>query len=142
MAGNKTVPLDLQPLEVIARVDHPQRRADAEVLLPFFKRITGWPAQMWGPSIIGFGRYHYRYDSGREGEFLITGFSPRKAYTSVYILPGYQDMSDALARLGKVKHGKSCINIKALSDIDMGLLEEMIRDGLAYMQANYETYPR
>ena len=139
---NKTKPEAVDPAAMIAAVEHPQRRADAEVLLPFFTRITGWPAQMWGPAIVGFGRYHYKYESGREGDFLITGFSPRKSYTSVYILPGYRDLSEPLSRLGKVKHGKSCLNINKLADIDMDVLEELVRDGVTHMKANYTTAAR
>jgi hypothetical protein len=139
---NKTRPEAADPAAMIAAIEHPQRRADAEVLLPFFARITGWPAQMWGSSIIGFGRYQYKYDSGREGEYMVTGFSPRKSYMSVYILPGYRDLSEPLSRLGKAKNGKSCLNINRLEDIDMNVLEEIVRDGVAHMTANYTTAAR
>lgn len=85
---------------------------------------------MWGPSVIGYGRYHYRYDSGREGDFLATGFSPRKAAISVYILPGYADFGAILKDLGKHRLGKSCLYINRLSDIDEGVLKRLIRAGL------------
>ena len=96
---------------------------------------------MWGASLIGYGRYHYKYDSGREGDMLITGFSPRKANLVLYIMPGYRDLSDKLARLGKHKIGKSCLYINKLADIDMDVLREIVEDGLAYMKENYDTWP-
>ena len=90
--------------------------------------------------IIGYGRYEYKYESGREGEFFLTGFSPRKANSTIYIMPGYQDLSEMLGRLGKHKAGKSCLYINKLKDIDIGVLEEIILFGLAYMRKNYKTF--
>ena len=113
------------------------RREDARTLLALMSRITGWEAKMWGPSMIGFGEYHYRYESGREGDFLRTGFSPRKTGMVVYILPGYQDYSDRLSRLGKHKLGKSCLYINKLADIDLSVLEELVRAGLDDMEKKY-----
>lgn len=95
---------------------------------------------MWGPSIIGYGRYHYKYDSGREGEFFLTGFSPRKPALTIYILPGYRDLSAKLKRLGKCKTGKSCLYLNKLEDADLDVLAAMIEDGLSYMRAHYETF--
>ncbi len=97
---------------------------------------------MWGSSIIGYGRYHYKYDSGRQGDFLVTGFSPRKAALSVYIMPGYRDLSEKLSRLGKHKIGKSCLYINKLSDIDLTVLEEIVRDGVTYMKSKYEVWEK
>ncbi len=139
---NKTRPESADVTAFVAGVAHDVRRADAEVLLELFGRVTGWEPQMWGPSIVGYGRYHYRYDSGREGESLVTGFSPRKSYTSLYIMPGYQDLSDELGRLGKHKAGKACININKLADVDLGVVEEIVRKGLDTMLARYETFDR
>lgn len=121
-------------------VEHDTRRADGFALLELFNRVTGMQPKMWGPSIIGYGRYHYKYESGREGDFLITGFSPRKAALSIYIMPGYRDMSDKLARLGKHKTGKSCLYINKLADIDLAVLEEIVLDGIAYMKNSYEVF--
>lgn len=141
MSKNKTQPTQVSPADFIASVDHPVRRADAQVLLEMMTRITGEEPKMWGPSIIGFGQYHYRYDSGREGDFMRTGFSPRKANMVVYILPGYTDFSAILDRLGKHKLGKSCLYINKLDDVDLDVLEELIRAGLADMAAKYpETH--
>jgi Domain of unknown function (DU1801) len=139
-AGNKTQPTEVSPAGFVAAVEHDTRRADAEVLLGWFEDVTGCKPRMWGPSLIGYGRYHYKYDSGREGDFLMTGFSPRKASLVLYIMPGYRDMSDKLARLGKHKIGKSCLYINKLADIDMVVLREIVEDGVAYMKANYETW--
>jgi len=119
-------------------VEHPTRQADAKALLDMFIRITGKEPKMWGHSLIGFGSYHYKYDSGREGDFLRTGFAPRKANLSIHIMPGYQDYGDILTRLGKHKMAKSCLYINKLADVDMNVLEELIRAGLAKMD---ELYP-
>jgi hypothetical protein len=138
---NTTQPTDVDPADFIAAIEHPVRRADAEVLLDLMRRVTGYPPQMWGPTIIGFGRYHYRTDAGREGDFLITGFSPRKANQVVYVLPGYDDISEQLSRLGKHRIGKSCLYINQLADVDLDVLEQVVADGVARMQENYETWP-
>lgn len=136
---NKTKATHVNPRAYVAAVEHKTRKADAEVLLDFFARITGMTAKMWGPTLIGYGSYHYKYESGREGDMLITGFSPRKANLVFYIMPGYQDLSEMLARLGKHKIGKSCLYINKLADIDMDVLEEIVRFGLTYIRENYET---
>ena len=140
MAENKTQPTDVDPAAFIAAVEHPTRRADAEVLLELMGRVTGCPPRMWGPAIVGFGRYHYRYDSGREGDFLMTGFSPRKANLVVYLMPGYDDLGDELAVLGKHKMGKACLYINTLADVDLDVLERMVERSVAKMRREYETF--
>lgn len=140
MAANKSNPNSTNPAEFIAAVDHETRRSDAETLLEIMGRTTGYEPKMWGPTIVGFGRYHYVYESGREGDFLIVGFSPRKANLVIYLLPGYEDFTDQLARLGKHKIGKSCLYVNKLADIDQGVLEEMIAISVTTMQATYETF--
>lgn len=141
-ADNKTKPTEVDPRDFVAAVEHDKKRADAETLLEFFGRVTGLKPKMWGPSLIGYGRYHYKYESGREGDMLITGFSPRKANLVMYIMPGYRSeaMQDKLARLGKHKLGKSCLYINKLADVDMDVLEEIVRDGVDYVRENYETW--
>ncbi|MEE9319284.1 MAG: DUF1801 domain-containing protein [Granulosicoccus sp.] len=139
-ANNKTTLNRLSPEAYIALVEHNTRRADAEVLLKWFATVTGFPPRMWGTSIIGYGRYYYKYGSGREGESPITGFSPRKAALSIYIMPGYRDMSDKLVRMGKHRTGKSCLYINKLADIEMDVLQEIVEDGLAYMETHYKTW--
>ena len=130
MAGNKTKITSQDVDAFIASVPHPTRRADAVVLDRLFRDITGWQPRMWGPTIIGYGQYHYTYESGRIGDFLATGFSPRKASLSIYVMPGYAEFGPILARLGKHKMGKSCLYINKLADIDTGVLQDLIRAGL------------
>ena len=139
-ANNKTRPTEHSVEEFLASIEHPVRRQDGLTLLVLFNKVTNLKPVMWGPSIIGYGRYHYKYDSGREGETLMTGFSPRKSALSIYIMPGYRDLSEKLARLGKHKIGKSCLTINKLADVEHDVLEEIILDGLNYMRKNYETH--
>ncbi|OED41854.1 hypothetical protein AB833_08425 [Chromatiales bacterium (ex Bugula neritina AB1)] len=139
MSKQKTIKTAVNPATFIGSVSNETRRKDALELLDLFAEITGLEAAMWGPSIIGFGRYHYRYASGREGESMMTGFSPRKANLVIYIMPGYRDYSEQLDKLGKHKIGKSCLHINKLADININILREIIADGFQYMQANYET---
>ncbi len=139
-ADNKTQPTTVDPKTFLEAVEPERRRADGLALLALFDRVTGLKAQMWGPSIIGYGRYHYTYESGREGSHLITGFSPRKTALTIYVMPGYRDMSEKLERLGKHKIGKSCLYINKLADVDLAVLEDIIADGVAYMRATYETF--
>ena len=131
MMQNKTTTTAQNVTEFIAAIEHPQKRADAQALDQMFRTATGFDPVMWGPSIIGYGAYHYRYASGREGDFLATGFSPRKANFSVYIMPGYADFSDILTDLGKHKLGKSCLYFNKLADINPVSLDRLIRAGLA-----------
>jgi len=137
MSENKTRPTTQTAADFIAAVDHPTRRADAVVMDAMFQNITGWKPRMWGPSMVGYGSYHYTYDSGRSGDFLATGFSPRKANMSIYIMPGYADFSDILARLGKHKIGKSCLYVNKLADIDLNVLQDLVRAGLEDLSSKW-----
>lgn len=137
----KTVPTGASVDAFIAGVAHEGRRADAVALLAMFERATGWRARMWGPSIIGFGRYDYTYESGRTGVAPVTGFSPRKANMVVYIMPGLARYPEALARLGPHRTGSSCLYLGRLSAVGAGVLEEMIRDGVAAMKAKWPVHP-
>ena len=137
---NKTQATEVDPLSFVESIEHATRRADALVLLDLMKNITGCEPKMWGPTIIGFGRYHYVYDSGREGDMLMTGFSPRKANQVLYVLPGYEDLGDRLDKLGKHKLGKSCLYVTKLADVNMDQLEAIIRYGVDEMKAKYETF--
>lgn len=139
--GNETRPTGASVADFLAGIGHPTRRADAQALDAIFREVTGWPGQMWGPSIIGYGSYHYRYDSGREGDMCATGFSPRKANLVLYIMPGYQDYGDLLAGLGKHRLGKSCLYITRLANIDTGVLKRLIRTGLDDLAAKYPVSP-
>lgn len=141
-ANNKTQATSVDPQDFIAAVEPDKKKVDAEALLAFFNRVTGLKPKMWGPSIIGYGRYHYKYESGREGEFMLTGFSPRKQNLTLYVMPGYRfgEMQEKLSRLGKHKLGKSCLYINKLADVDMDVLEEIVTEGVAYMRETYETW--
>lgn len=141
MADNKTQITPVDPMAFLAAVEHPVRRADALVLDQLFRKITGWKPRMWGPTIVGYGSYHYVYDSGREGDCNATGFSPRKASLSIYVMPGYQDFGEILSRLGKHKIGKACLYVNKLADIDLDVLEELIRAGLADLETRWLVTP-
>ena len=130
MAENKTQPTAQAVSEFIATVEPQRRHDDAVTLDALFQKITGWEPRMWGPSIIGYGQYHYTYDSGREGDFLATVFSSRKANLVIYIMPGYADFNDILGRLSKHKLGKSCLYINKLADVDIEVLGELVRAGV------------
>lgn len=138
---NKTQPTAQPVADFIATVSHPTRRADAQVLDAMFQRVTGWHPQMWGPSIIGYGQYHYVYDSGHTGDSIATGFSPRKANIVLYIMPGYADFGDLLSRLGKHKRGKSCLYINKLADVDLRVVEELVRVGLEDLSRRWTVSP-
>ena len=139
MAEIKTKPTEVSVDQFIDAVPDPQRRADAVKVRAMMERITGEPAKMWGPSIIGFGSYHYKYDSGHEGTMCRLGFSPRKSELVLYVLTESERQEALLARLGKHKTGKSCLYINKLADVDESVLEEMIADSLA---SSDEKYPR
>jgi len=138
---NKTQATGSDVARFIDAVEPALRAADAAVLDALFRDITGFQPRMWGASIIGYGQYHYVYASGREGDYLATGFSPRKAALSIYIMPGYADFGDILARLGKHKIGKSCLYVNKLADIDMDVLAELIRAGLDDLQTRWAITP-
>ncbi len=141
MAENKTKPTEIDPTDFIGSVEHDTRREDAETLLELMSKLTGYKPKMWGPSIVGFGRYHYEYESGREGDWMMVGFSPRKANQVIYLMPGYLDLDDQLSRLGKHKIGKSCLYINKLADVDLSVLEEMVQHAIDVLNENYDTFP-
>lgn len=136
-AQNKTLGTDASVDDFLSTITPEKKQLDSQALDALFRRITGWNPVMWGPSMIGYGSYHYRYESGREGDFLATGFAPRKANLSIHIMPGYQDYSAILDRLGKHKIGKSCLYLNKLADVDMDVLEELIRTGLDDLAKKY-----
>lgn len=137
MAENITRPTEASVRAFLDTVENPVRRADADVLLELFERVTGEKPVMWGPAIIGYGSYHYRYESGREGDMCRAGFSPRKAALSLYLTCDAARFADILSRLGKHKTGKGCIYVTKLADVDMAVLEELVRDGWEEMQRKY-----
>lgn len=122
----KTQPTEVLPADFLASVEDEQKRKDSEWLLRMMEEVTGEPARIWGPSIIGFGSYRYQYPSGREGEWMLTGFSPRKTALTVYLMSGVERETELLVKLGKHKTGKSCLYLKRLSDVDTEVLREMV----------------
>ena len=118
-----------------------RRREEAQRLDALFRKATGFRPRLWADAMIGYGRYHYVYESGREGDMLATGFRPARARHSIYIMPGYQAYPDIAARLGKHKAGKSCWYVNKLDDIDLGVLEELIRRALADLARKWPVAP-
>ena len=127
MAELKTKPTKVNPSKFVNSIKDESRRKDAKALMAMMTRATGEKPRMWGSSIVAFGTYHYVYASGREGDWCVTGFSPRKDSLTVYILPGLHLQQDNLKKLGKVTTGKSCIYIKKLADVHMPTLEKMVK---------------
>jgi len=134
--ANKTVETEASVEDFLARVDIPQRVADARVLIELMARISGEPAKLWGPSIIGFGSVHYRYESGREGDMPAIAFSPRKAELVLYIGASNPNIAALLPDLGKHKTGRGCLYVKKLADVDMGMLEAVVRTAWGNRLAN------
>lgn len=144
MSEAKTVPTGVSVEEFIGAVEPASKREDALALDAMFRKVTGEEPQMWGPSIIGYGSYHYKYESGREGDMCRTGFSPRKAKHSLYLMGRYCDeatgkkVDGLLEKMGKHKTGASCVYINKLADVDLGVLEEAVR---ASWEAMNRIYP-
>ena len=137
MAENKTKPTPVSVEDFIAGVEHSGRREDASALVRLMEATMGEPATMWGPSIIGFGQYHYRYDSGREGDAPVLGFSPRKANLVLYFAGDEPVYGTLLGRLGKHKASKACVYVNRLSDLDPDVLREMIQVTIDTTRARY-----
>jgi hypothetical protein len=121
----------------LAAVEPAQRQADARAVCAMMQRLSGQPPVMWGPSIVGFGSYDYRYASGHSGTAPRTGFSPRKAALTLYVMGGLSSQPKVAERLGKVKTGKGCLYINRLADVDLAALEELISGSLRYMDRTY-----
>jgi len=137
MSGLKTKKNRASVQQFLGSVDNEKRRKDARTVLKLMQEITGEKPAMWGSSIIGFGSYHYRYESGREGDWMLTGFSPRKQALTLYIMSGFRRYEDLMSRLGKYKTGKSCLYVKNLEDIDLDVLRELIAESVAFMRRTY-----
>lgn len=133
--ANKTQPTDASVAAFVTGLADERQRADSERLIALMSEVTGEPATMWGPSIIGFGSYHYRYASGREGDAPLVGFSPRKTALTLYASADEDARAELLARLGPHKVGKGCVYVKRLSDVDEQALADLVRAGAAYTRA-------
>ena len=139
MAGNKTKPTKKSVTAFIGSIEGAERRRDVKKVAAMMREATGSRARMWGASIVGFGEYHYRYDSGREGDFMITGFSPRKQALVVYIIPGFAPFAPLMTKLGKYKTGKSCLYIRRLAEVDETVLRKLIAASVKHMRKKYRT---
>ncbi|MFD2611270.1 DUF1801 domain-containing protein [Paenibacillus gansuensis] len=134
----KTKETDNSVIEFIEQVESPKKRQDAYELLRIFEETTGYEARMWGPSIIGFGSYHYKYASGHEGDAALTGFSPRKAKISLYLAAQLPETHELLEKFGKHTAAKGCVYINKVADIDVEVLRDLIRQTVKFVR---ETYP-
>ena len=136
MPKPKTTATDANVDAFLSRIADVQQRADAFQILKMMEKITGQPPKMWGPTMVGFGEYHYVYDTGHEGDMFLAGFSPRKSALVVYFMAGLEERFAAqIAKLGKAKTSKGCLYIKRLADVDLTVLREMIRDNVAHLTA-------
>ncbi|QOR68157.1 DUF1801 domain-containing protein [Cytobacillus suaedae] len=133
----KTKESENSVIEFIEKVDNLKKREDAYRLLDIFTETTGYPAKMWGPSIIGFGSYHYKYATGHEGDAPLVGFSPRKAKISLYFATGDTERDELLNKFGKHTSGKACVYIYKVADIDVDVLKALIRQSVTFLQKTY-----
>ncbi len=130
MAEPKTKRNNASVSAFLNAVEDPQKRKDCKTLAKMMKAITGAQPKMWGASMVGYGSYHYTYASGREGDWFLTGFSPRKQNLTLYIMPGFRNHAKLLKKLGKHKTGKACLYIKTLEDVDLDILHELIEESV------------
>ncbi|MDZ7630333.1 MAG: DUF1801 domain-containing protein [Gemmatimonadaceae bacterium] len=137
----KTKPTKVSVASYLAAIEDPARRADCTVLSTMMTEVTGCPAVMWGTGIVGFDAYHYRYDSGHEGDSCVVGFASRKGDISVYLLAGYDrpEVKAMLAQLGKHKTGKACLYIKRLADVNLPVLQQLIAYSVADTRKRYPS---
>lgn len=136
--GNKTKTTEVDPIDFInAQVADEQKKKDSLQLIELMTTWSAYEPKMWGSSLIGFGRYHYKYDSGREGDWFLTGFSPRKNNLSIYITAGFEKYNDIMSKLGKYSTGASCLYVKRLSDIDIDTLKVLVERSVRDMKKRY-----
>jgi hypothetical protein len=136
MAENKTKATTKSVPEFLEQIQDPERKADCLTIAALMEGLSGSKPKMWGDSIVGFGDYHYKYASGREGDWFLVGFSPRKQNLTIYVMGYLEFYTDLLEGLGKYKHGKGCLYINKLEDIDMHVLEELISTSIERLKAN------
>ena len=137
MSANKTKPTTADVKAFLDKAEPARRREDAYVVLEMMERVTGEKPVMWGPTMVGFGTYHYKYATGREGDWLVTGFSPRKANLTIYIMSGFSKYDALMSKLGKYKTGKSCLYINKLDDIDRKVLEKLVAESVKHIRKTY-----
>ncbi len=139
MAENKTKPGKASVAQFLNAIDNDRRRSDAKAVAAMMRKATGKRARLWGTSIVGYGSYHYKYDSGREGDWALVGFSPRKQNLAIYIMPGFGQFDALMKRLGKYKTGKSCLYINKLDDVDEDVLQQLIERSVELMRERYDV---
>jgi hypothetical protein len=137
MAELKTTPNEESVQAFLDKVEDEKRKADCLAVLEIMRKITGEEPKMCGKSMVGFGSYHYKYDSGREGDWFLTGFSPRKQNLTLYIMAGFEGYEDLMQQLGKYKTGKSCLYLKKLEDVDQDILVKLIEASTEYLSEKY-----
>ena len=137
MSGNKTQPTNASVDAFLASVADAQMQADCRAVAAMIAEVTGSEPKLWGASIVGFGSYHYRYASGREGDFMLAGFAPRKRALTLYIMAGFAEYGPLLARLGKYTNGKSCLYVKRLADVDQDVLRELTARSVAAIRQKH-----
>ncbi len=135
MAELKTTKNSASVSDFLNGIEDDRKRKDAKIVAKIMKRVTGEPPRMWGTSIVGYGEHHYKYASGREGDWMLTGFSPRKQALTLYIMPGFSKYDSLMKKLGTHKTGKSCLYIRKLEDVDLGVLEQLIEQSVEAMKA-------
>jgi len=139
VAENKTKQTSASVTAFLSAIEDPRRRADARKVAAMMRKATGKRARMWGSSMIGFGSYHYKYASGREGEWSLVGLSPRKQNLVVYIMPGFSEFPALMKKLGKYKTGKSCLYLNKLDDVDERVLQKLIEQSVKVMRKRYNV---
>ena len=139
MAENKTTPNDQDVEQFLNSVDDERKRKDSFTILELIKQVTGLEPRMWGSSIVGFGSYHYKYESGREGDMILSGFSPRKQNLTLYNMGGFERFDDLLKKLGKHATGKGCLYIKRLDDVDLPALKSLIEESVKHVKQKAKT---
>ena len=139
MSDLKTQPTDNDVIKFLNGVENDRRREDSFQVLELMKDVTGEEPTMWGTSIVGFGSYHYKYESGREGDWFVTGFSPRKQSLTLYIMAGFDQYDTLMSKLGKHKIGKSCLYINKLTDVDIYVLRNLVAESVAHMSKMQTT---
>lgn len=137
MTEQKTKPTEESVESFLNKVSYEGVRDDCFALTKLMKKVTGSPPKMWGPGIVGFGKYHYTYESGHEGDSCLTGFSPRKQNITLYIMPGFTRHTDLLKKLGKYKAGKGCLYIKKLGDVNVSVLESLVSQSVDFLKKKY-----
>lgn len=142
MAQNKTQATKASVAAYLAAIADESRRKDCKAVAALMQKVTGCKPKMWGPSIVGFDSYHYTYDSGREGDSCVVGFSSRKTDLVLYLTTGFDKAKPLLAKLGKHKAAKACLYIKRLADVDVGVLEKLVQQSVAEMRKGYPTLGR